>query len=232
MGKVQDFSDMGEKKKLSNFDKESKDGPDYDSCSLSSISKPSMPPPPYFETHFIKLSSLEAGTIARRNQCDVSLSRLALGLLQFAFALASGISYAIELDHRYSASTTNFIYAEVVFGLTLLTLIIECITVRYYRFVWAVEWTLAILWIVCFSLFYGVYLSGEPPADYAVVDFGRMRLAGWCNLFNAVLWLASALFSSVKACSEIKATGVKVGEEKVEEGRQKTSQQNQGDGNH
>lgn len=130
---------------------------------------------------------------------------MSIRLLQFVFALASGVFYAVELHHRYSATTTNFIYAEIVFGLTLSTLILDSITVRYYRFIWAIEWTLVILWVICFGIFYRVYLAGEVAADYAVVDLGRMERAIWYNLIHALLWMASALFSSVMCCSGIKA---------------------------
>lgn len=173
--------------------------------SASVFSKPSMPPPPYFKTHFINPSSFKAAVNTKLDKPAVSLFRLSIRLLQFAFALASGISYAIELDHRYSASTTNFIYAEVVFGLTLITLIIDSITARYFRFIWAIEWTLAVLWIACFGVFYGVYIVGGADPDYAVVDLGRMERAVWCDLVNAILWFGSAIFSSVMCCSGIKA---------------------------
>ncbi|KAF2628871.1 hypothetical protein BU25DRAFT_409375 [Macroventuria anomochaeta] len=197
---------MSEAKKFRKMDEESIAGLYYGSAdSASSFSKSSMLPPPYPQTHFISLSLFKAAINARLDGPVVSLLRPTVWLLQVAFALASGVSYAIELDHRYSASTTNFIYAEVVFGLTLLTLIIDSVTLRSYRFIWAIEWTLAILWIACFSVFYGVYLNGEIPADYAVVDPRRMRIAGWCNLVNALLWLGSALFSSMSCCSGIKA---------------------------
>jgi hypothetical protein len=173
--------------------------------STYSHSPPSMPPPPYFKTHFVNPSSFKSAINAKLDKPIVSLFRLSIRLLQFAFAMASGISYAIELSHTNTASKTDFIYAQVVLGLTLLTLSIDSITVRYYRFTWLVEWTLVILWIACFGVFYDVYLNGEIEAGYADVDHGRMERAVWCNLINALLWLGSALFSSVMCCSGIKA---------------------------
>ncbi|KAF2851382.1 hypothetical protein T440DRAFT_488972 [Plenodomus tracheiphilus IPT5] len=164
-----------------------------------------MPPPPYFKTHFINPSSFKAAVNKKLDSPIVSLFRLTVRLLQFAFALAAGISYAIELNHGYSASSTNFIYAQVVFGMTLLVLIIDSVIVRSYRFTWVAEWTLAVLWIACFGVFYAVYLSGDIDPDYAVVNLGRMKRAVWCDLVNALLWFGSAIFSSVMCCSGIKA---------------------------
>jgi hypothetical protein len=197
---------MGIAKRVKDMENESMAGSDYDNAdSASSFSKPSMSPPPYLETHVDNPSSFKAVLNTTLNGPAAPLFRLTFRLIQIAFALASGVSYAIELDHRYSASTTNFIYAEVIFGFTLLTLVIDCVTLRYYRYIWAIEWTLTVLWIACFGVFYGVYLNGKPPADYAVVNNGRMKLASWCNLVNAILWLGSALCSSVVCCSGIRA---------------------------
>lgn len=201
-----DIDKMSKDEEAGKMDKENKAGSDRGSIdSVLSFSKPSMPPPPYFDSTITGKSSFEATINDRLQKSVKSPFRLTVRLLQLAFALASGISYAIELDHRYSASTSNFIYAEVVFGLTLLALIFDSVTIRYYRFIWAIEWTMAVMWIACFGLFYKVYLNGEVPADYAVVDFGRMKVAGWCNLVNAILWLGNALFSSVSRCSEVQA---------------------------
>jgi glucan phosphoethanolaminetransferase (alkaline phosphatase superfamily) len=176
-----------------------------------------MPPPPYFKTDFIKPSSFKTAVNAKLDKPIVSIFRLSIRLLQFAFALASGISYAIELTHADTAPNTDFIYAQVVFGLTLLTLVIDSITVRYYRFTWLIEWTLVILWIACFGVFYNTYLNGAIEDGYGDVDLGRMKRAVWCDLVNAILWMGSALFSTVMCCSGIKAA-VK---EKLENRRQR-----------
>ncbi|KAF1943774.1 hypothetical protein EJ02DRAFT_453026 [Clathrospora elynae] len=174
-------------------------------ASASVHAPPLMPPPPYFKTQFISPSSFKAAVNAKLDKPAVSLFRLSIRLFQFAFALASGIPYAVELAHGGTTIKTDFIYAQVVFGLTLVTLIIDSKTVRYYRFTWVIEWTLVILWIACFGLFYQVYLDGEIGNGYENVDVGRMKRAVWCDLINAILWTGSALFSSVMCCSGVKA---------------------------
>jgi hypothetical protein len=84
--------------------------------SASSFSKSSMPPPSHLRIRLINLSSVKAAINAGRDEPVRSLFRPTVRLLQITFALVSGVSYTIELDHRYSASITNFVYAEVVFG--------------------------------------------------------------------------------------------------------------------
>jgi hypothetical protein len=175
------------------------------SASSSTHSPPSMPPPPYFKTHFIKPTSFKTAVNVKLDKPIVSLFRLSIRLLQFAFALASGIPYAIELSHTNTTPKTDFIYAQVVFGLTLLTLVIDSIKVRYYRFTWLIEWTLVVLWIACFGVFYNIYLDGAIEDRYEDVDLGRMKRAVWCDFINALLWMGSALFSTVMCCSGIKA---------------------------
>ncbi|KAH6875969.1 hypothetical protein BKA58DRAFT_132391 [Alternaria rosae] len=176
------------------------------SSASSTHSIPSVPPPPYFKSHFISPSSFKSAVNARLDKPAVSLFRLSIRIFQLAFALASGISYALELSHATSISKTDFIFAQVVFGLTLLVLVIDSATVRNYRVTWIPEWILAVLWIASFGLFYAIYLSGDIEQGYQNVDVERMKRAVWCDLINALLWMGSALFSSVMCCSGIKAT--------------------------
>ena len=171
----------------------------------STHSIPSGPPPPYFKSHFISPSSFKSAINAKLDNPAVSLFRLSIRIFQFAFALASGISYAIELGHATNDSKTDFIYAQFVFGLTLIVLVIDSITARNYRLTWVPEWLLAILWIASFGLFYTIYMRGNIQQGYENVDVGRMKRAVWCDLINALLWMGSALFSSVMCCAGIKA---------------------------
>lgn len=169
---------------------------------------PPMPPPPYFKTHFIKPSSFKHAINNKVDKPLVSLFRLSVRVLQLIFALASGISYAIELRHgngRGEASGT-FLFSQVAFGATIITLIINGVTVRYYRLSWLVDWILTVFWFALFAVCYQVYLGGKMIPAYAGVNTGRMERAVWCDLINALLWLGSALFSSIMCCSGIKAS--------------------------
>lgn len=132
------------------------------------------------------------------------LFQLGIRVMQFVFALASGISYAIELSHNNSS---GFIYSQVVFGFTLLMLIIEAITLRSYKLVFLFESIICILWLALFGTFYTIYFGRDTNVEpeYAGVNMSRMRNAVWLDLINFLLWLASALFSTVMCCSGTKA---------------------------
>ncbi|UPX14777.1 uncharacterized protein EKO05_0005249 [Ascochyta rabiei] len=169
---------------------------------------PPMPPPPYFKTQFVNPSSFKSAVNSKVDKPVVSLFRLSVRILQLIFALASGISYAIELSHgngRGDASA-SFVFSQVTFGATLITLIINGATVRYYRVSWIVDWILTVFWFALFAVFYEVYLGGEMEPDFHRVDGGRMERAIWCDLINALLWAGSAVFSSAMCCSGIKAS--------------------------
>lgn len=169
---------------------------------------PPMPPPPYFKTHFINPSSFKSAVNSKMDKPLVSVFRLSIRILQLIFALASGISYAVELAHgngRGEASG-SFVFSQVVFSATLAILMINGVTVRYYRFSWMVDWILTVFWFALFAVFYEVYMGGDMTPAYRGVDSGRMERAAWCNLINALLWFGSALFSSMMCCSGMRAS--------------------------
>lgn len=170
---------------------------------------PPMPPPPYFKTHFINPSSFKSAVNSKVDKPLISLFRLSVRILQLIFALASGISYAIELSHGNGRGDASggFAFSQVAFGATLIVLIINGLTVRYYRFSWMVDWLLTVFWFALFAVFFEVYIGGDDmtPA-YGGVDSGRMERAVWCDLINALLWFGSALFSSTMCCSGMKAS--------------------------
>ncbi|CAI6335130.1 unnamed protein product [Periconia digitata] len=164
--------------------------------------EPSIEP----DIQYIKTStSFKDAVYTRRSRPLAGLFELGIRIFQFIFALASGISYAIELSH--SNTSPSFIYTQVVFGLTLLTLIIEAITLRSFRAVFLVESVICILWLALFGVFYTIYIDQEMSLDprYANVELRRMRNAVWLDLVNFVLWLASAIFSTIMCCSGTKA---------------------------
>jgi hypothetical protein len=163
---------------------------------------PEMPPPPYFKS--FNPSSFKSAINTKIDNPAISIFRLSFRLLQFGFALASGISYAIELSHG-NGHQSAFIYTQVVFGITLLTLVVDSITVRYYRLTWIIEWILVVLWFVCFAVFYQAYLVDAVEREFQGPNVGRMRRAVWCDLINALLWTSSAIFSSAMCCTGTKA---------------------------
>ena len=133
----------------------------------------------------------------------VSLFCLGISVLEFTFAIASGISYAIELSHGHAGSAV--IYSQVVFALTIITLIIEAVTWRSYRLTFVVRSTICVLWLALFGFFFNIYYcANEADEEYASMDTNRMKRAVWVDMVNFLLWFASAVFSMVVCCSGIK----------------------------
>lgn len=175
------------------------------SADSADYARPEMPPPPYFKTYLVNPSSFKAAINTKTDKPLVSLFRLSIRLLEFAFAMAAGISYAIELSTGHPRQTSTFIYTQVVFGLTLLVLLMDSILARSYRLIWLVEWVLVVLWFVCFAVFYQAYLLGTVEQEYQNTSIGRMERAVWCDLINALLWTSSAIFSSTMCCTGMTA---------------------------
>lgn len=167
-----------------------------------------MPPPPYFKTHFINPSSFKSAVNSKLDKPLISVFYLSVRILQLVFALASGISYGIELSHGngQGQASGSFVFSQVAFGATLVTLIFYGATVRYYRISWIVDWILAVFWFAIFAVFYNAYFADEMEHEYSGVNLSRMERAVWCDLINALLWSASALFASAICCSGIKAS--------------------------
>lgn len=186
---------------------------------------PEVPPPPYFKTYFTNPSSFKAAINTKLNNPFVSLFTLSFRLLQFAFALAAGISYALELADGHVSHSSTLIYTQFVFGVTIVTLVLDSIVVRYYRITWLIEWVLVIFWFVCFAVFYQAFFAGAIDQDYQGTDFGRMKRAVWCDLINALLWLGSAIFSSAMCCTGMKAAITnKLERRKLRKGRKTVEQ--------
>lgn len=137
---------------------------------------------------------------ARLSRPVAGLFNLNVRVLQLIFALASGISYALELSRN---NTSVFIYSQVVFGLTLAMLIGDAVTMRSYRLVFVTESAICILWLALFGSCYMIFFDSSAPLkpEYSSVNMGRMKTAVWLDLINFVLWLSSAAFSTAMCCS-------------------------------
>jgi hypothetical protein len=141
----------------------------------------------------------------RLNNPLVSLFTLSIRVLQLIFALAAGISYAVELSRGNTSS--EYIYSQVVLGVTLIMLIVDATTLRSYRLSFIIESVICVLWLALFGTFYTIFfVSGdiEDPENNNA-DKHRMKAAVWIDLINFLLWTASALFSTAMCCSGTKA---------------------------
>ncbi|KAH7113744.1 hypothetical protein B0J11DRAFT_139174 [Dendryphion nanum] len=159
------------------------------------------------QTHFITPKTFRAAIGARLDNPIVSVFRLATRVLQLIFALVAGISYASDMQKSNTSSRagSSFIYAQVVFGLTLITLCIDSLLIHTYRLIWMVEWLLTVLWMTLFGVFYVIYYVDSIEPEYAGVNIGRMKRTVWCDLVSGLLWMSSALFSTTMCCSGLRA---------------------------
>ena len=56
-----------------------------------------------------------------------------------------------------------------------------------------------------FGVFYVISHVDSAGSEYAGVNMGNMKRIVWVDLISALLWLASALFSTTMCCSGLRA---------------------------
>jgi hypothetical protein len=159
--------------------------------------------PPTQKSRFLTPKTFRSAINDRLDNPLVSLFRLASRVVQLVFAVTAGISYAIDLFKPVENSA--FIYAEVVFGLTLITLIIDAFTIREYKLTWAIEWIICLLWFVVFAVFFQIYFATAIEPRYAGANIRTMKGIVWVDLINALLWMGSVSFSTTMCCSGLRA---------------------------
>ncbi|KAJ5766001.1 uncharacterized protein N7511_003617 [Penicillium nucicola] len=132
----------------------------------------------------------------KRGLCGV-ISRAALRTLQFVFAVTVAGLYGVDLAQATKTKThayPEWIYAEFVAALSVLTCIFHCFfTVT--KVAWSAwDGVLLVLWLAQVGVFGSVYISGNK-AEYedATLSVPRMRAAVWIDLVNMVLWLATTV---------------------------------------
>lgn len=67
------------------------------------------------------------------------------------------------------------------------------------------EWLLTVLWIALFGNFYTIYYAPRLEREYAGTNVSNMKRIVWVDLISALLWLASALFSTSLCCFGLRA---------------------------
>ena len=127
-----------------------------------------------------------------------ALLRLILRFLQFILALTVAGLYGVDLHAANKASAYadgKWVFAEVVAGLSAFTVIIYGIPFikSYWAFGW--DWVLFILWTALFGLFGRIYIPAKPtPKQDGQI---RMKHAVWVDLTSMLLWLVTAVYSTL-----------------------------------
>ena len=128
-----------------------------------------------------------------------ALVRLVLRFFQFILALVVAGLYGVDLHHANEAKhgyiDGKWVFAEVVAALSAFTCIVYGIPFikSYWAFGW--DWVLFILWTALFGLFGHIYIPSHPtPKQSGQI---RMKHAVWVDLVNMLLWLVTAIYSTV-----------------------------------
>lgn len=127
-----------------------------------------------------------------------ALLRLILRFFQFILALTVIGLYAVDLrkaDKMDAYTDGKWVYAVVVGTLSAVTVLIYGIPFikSYWAFGW--DWLLFILWTALFGVFGSIFIGAKPtPEQHGQI---RMKNAVWVDLANMLLWLITAVYSTV-----------------------------------
>lgn len=127
-----------------------------------------------------------------------ALIRLVLRFFQFILALVVCGLYGVDLHAAHNAHAYvdgKWVFAEVVGALSAFTVLIYGIPFikSYWAFAW--DWILFILWTALFGLFGNIYIGAKPTPKQGGQT--RMKHAVWVDLTCMLLWLITAIYSTV-----------------------------------
>ncbi|KAK3629043.1 hypothetical protein LTR56_018279 [Elasticomyces elasticus] len=143
-----------------------------------------------------------------------ALARIALRFLQLVFAITVAGLYAPDLhllrqaqdpkheDHVFVYS--RWVFAEVVAILSIITVLVYAVPFikSWWGFAW--DWCLFILWTALFGVFARVFIpfpgsadGYADPKDPTIPIIIRMKHAVWIDLVNMLLWLITAIYTTV-----------------------------------
>ncbi|KAK9442295.1 hypothetical protein VB005_03354 [Metarhizium brunneum] len=124
----------------------------------------------------------------------------ALHLVCFALALAVCGLYGQDLNHAHRQhvhSDSKWVYAVVVGALSAVTCVVWFVpALLRHAGVFGAVWNsiLFILWITLFGVFGALFIHENAEGDG---DIQRMKNAVWVDLTSALLWLISAVATTV-----------------------------------
>lgn len=127
-----------------------------------------------------------------------AILRLVLRFFQFVLALTVCGLYGVDLHaahEKHGYTDGKWVFAEVVGALSAFTVLIYGLPFfkSYWAFAW--DWVLFILWTALFGLFGRIFIPAKPtPKQGGQI---RMKHAVWVDLTCMLLWLITAIYSTI-----------------------------------
>lgn len=127
-----------------------------------------------------------------------ALLRIVLRFFQFVLALTVCGLYGVDLNNarkQHGYTDGKWVFAEVVGGLSIFTVLLYGVPFfkSYWAFFW--DWILFILWTALFGIFGNLFINFHPtPKQGGQI---RMKNAVWVDLTCMLLWLITAIYSTI-----------------------------------
>lgn len=145
------------------------------------------------------------------------IPRLVCRALQFLFAIIACGFYGNRVQVESKAGdgvSAEWIYAVLIAGLSAVTSVLFAaaspmsalpyiggklnLFKTYKAFPW--DLFLFIAWIVTFGIFAGIFLKRKDDDEYKGSNTSAMKGAVWIDFVNAIVWLVSGVYGTVKTC--------------------------------
>ncbi|KAF2858923.1 hypothetical protein K470DRAFT_259311 [Piedraia hortae CBS 480.64] len=133
-----------------------------------------------------------------------AILRAILRFFQFIMALVVAGLYGQDLQHPHNADSKygrgKWIFAEICAGLSAFTALIYGIPFvkSFWGFGW--DWILFLLWTALFGMFGKMYINThktQAGENGKQVGHTRMKNAVWVDLVCMLLWLVTAIYSTI-----------------------------------
>lgn len=127
-----------------------------------------------------------------------ALIRLVLRFFQFILAITVIGLYAVDLrkaDKMDKYTDGKWVYAVVVGVLSVITVLVYAIPFIKSHWAFGWDWLLFILWTALFGIFGSLWIKEKPTPEQH--SHTRMKNAVWVDLVNMLLWLVTAVYSTI-----------------------------------
>jgi hypothetical protein len=126
-----------------------------------------------------------------------SIARWVARGIQLIFGLIAAGLYGHRVDEDRKAGNSQsvaWVFALFIAGLSCITCIIFALPIIKFHRLFAVDFSLFILWIAVFGTFASIFLKRHDGDKYEGTSVTTMKMAVWVDFLNCLLWLTTGAY--------------------------------------
>ncbi|KAH8199973.1 hypothetical protein TruAng_005854 [Truncatella angustata] len=115
--------------------------------------------------------------------------------LIFALIVVGFYAHRVDSDRKAgSAASAAWVYATFVAGTSCITCVLYSIPFVPVHRLFYMDGLLALLWLVVFGVFAGIFLPKESGTEWEGTSVRLMKVGVWIDLVNCLLWIATCAY--------------------------------------